>query len=86
MNKIGVFSVFDSKANAYLQPFFSQSIGVAERSFSDAVGTPDHQFCKHAADYTLFQIADYNELTGIITPLDKFINIGNGVEFLKSTS
>lgn len=79
--KMMIFSVFDSKATAYLQPFFSPTIGSAERSFEDAARDSGHQFCKHAADYTLFKIGEFNELSGEISGLDVFVKIVNAVKF-----
>lgn len=79
-----IFTVYDSKAEAYLQPFFSPAVGLAVRSFSDAVNTKDHQFSKHAADYTLFEIGAYDDVTCTITMLPAKVSLGSANEFLNS--
>lgn len=56
-----VFSVYDSKANAFLQPFFAVSRGVAERSFFAAVIDERHDFNRFAEDYTLFELGEFDE-------------------------
>jgi len=56
-----VFSVYDSKANAFLQPFFAVSRGVAERSFFAAVMDQGHDFNRFAEDYTLFELGEFDE-------------------------
>lgn len=81
--KLKVFAVFDSAAEAYLQPFFVQTVGQALRSFSDAVQSEGHAFNKHAADYTLFQIGEYDESVGRLEPLAVLQPLGNAIEYLK---
>ena len=61
---LSIFMIYDSKAEAYLQPFFSQSQGTALRSFIDLANDPQHEFCKHAEDYTLFFCGTFDPLTG----------------------
>lgn len=77
-----IFSIFDSKAEAYLQPFFSPNSGTAIRSFSDAAKQEDSNFFKHSADFTLFVLGDFNEHTGVIVPLDAKQPLGSALEFL----
>jgi len=75
-----IYTVHDSKAEAYLQPFFARSNGEAIRSFTQAINTPDHQFAKYSADYTLFEIGEFDDNTGVITtPYTR--SLGNGVDF-----
>lgn len=62
-----IFSIRDSKAEAYLQPFFSPNIPTAMRALSAAAEDVNHEFNKHAADYSLFILAEFDELTGKIT-------------------
>lgn len=76
-----VFAVFDSKAEAYLQPFFTYTAGQATRSFSDAVLDEGHQFHKHAGDYTLFQIGEYEDENGVLSSTSH-INLGCALEYL----
>lgn len=79
--RLKVFSVFDSKAEAYLQPFFSTTVGMAMRSFGDAVKDEGHQFHKHAADYTLFQIGEFDDEKGLLSSTTH-VNLGCALEYL----
>lgn len=72
-----VFSVYDSKVEAYLQPFFVPTVGAAIRAIMDAMSDPGHTFSKYKQDYTLFQIGEYNDHTGQIEADEAFVNIGN---------
>lgn len=62
MDKLA-FSVFDSKAKTYLNPFFANSRGEAIRSFMDCARDPQHMFCRHAGDFTLVEIGMFDDFT-----------------------
>lgn len=71
-----VCSVYDSKAEAFMQPFFCVSRGVAVRMFMDAASDEGHEFAKHAADYTLFELGEFDQVTGRFEQHDVFVNLG----------
>lgn len=56
-----MFSVYDSKAQAYLPPFFSPTTGTAVRSFQVACQTEGHDFHRFGSDFTLFELGDFDE-------------------------
>lgn len=64
-----VFSVFDEKAGAYLPPFFMHTAAMAVRAISDCTREESHAFFRNPADYTLFHLGDFDDATGIISPL-----------------
>ena len=63
-----IFTVFDSAAGAYLEPFFAPSIEFAIRGFREAVNKKDHQFNKFPEDYTLFQVGAWDPKKGVLEP------------------
>ena len=63
------FTVYDSKAEAFLQPFFMQSKGAAIRGFTELVNDKNHSFGKYPGDYTLFELGSFDEQTGKFVPL-----------------
>lgn len=75
-----VFSIYDSKVEAYLQPFFAPTKGAAIRYFSDAIADPQHQFFKHCEDFTLFHLGSYDDSGGLFD-CDAPVSVGNAVEF-----
>lgn len=79
-----IFTVFDSKTEAYMPPFFAPTLGAAIRSFSDTVQEKDHIFNKHAEDYTLFHLGYYDDQTAIIENLKSPKSIGVAIEFLNT--
>jgi len=80
MSKLKVFTVYDSAVGAYMQPFFMQSAGQAIRAMSDTLQSTEHQFSKHPADFTLFEIGTYDEETGKLFSLPAYINLGTCLE------
>lgn len=56
-----LFTVYDSKAEAYAQPFHQQSKGAAIRAFTDTVADPTHAFHRHPEDYVLFHLGSYDD-------------------------
>lgn len=64
------FSVRDSKVGAYNTPWFQKSIGEAERSFNELVKDEKSMVSKYPDDYDLYFIGDYDDQTGVFSPLD----------------
>lgn len=62
-----VFSVYDAAVSAYLPPFFCRSRGEAVRSFTEACNNREHQFWKHAGDYHLFRLGEFDDANGTFT-------------------
>lgn len=74
-----IFTVYDSKAEAYLQPFYALATGAAIRMFETAASDPEHKFNQHAADFTLFELGQFDEQTGKIEILSAHLNLGNAL-------
>ena len=81
-----IFSVYDSKTEAYLPPFYTHSVGQAERSFKDACNDTNHEFHKHAEDFTLFQLGEFDDATGHFSMLKAPFSLGLAVQFRKLTT
>ena len=79
-----VFSVYDSKVEAYHVPFFAPTVGAAIRMFADAVGDSGSQFAKHAEDYTLFLIGEYDDQHARLEPVAALQSLGCALEFVKT--
>lgn len=58
-----IFSVFDSKASAFIQPFYSPTRGTAIRSFKAMANEPGHAFNLFPDDYTLFELGTFDPET-----------------------
>lgn len=85
--KLLVFSVRDSKAEAFTRPFFAQTRGMAVRGFRDAVnGDQNEPIAKHPEDFTLFHIGEFDELTGELVKLQSPFSLGLASTFKESVS
>ncbi len=80
------FSVFDSKAEAYVQPLFSPTIATGIREFTSAANDESHAFNRFAADYTLFHIGEFDQVSGELIPLKVHTNLGNALSFISPAS
>lgn len=74
-----VFTVYDEKSEAYLQPFFLDTVGQAIRAITDCVNDVDHNFCRHSSDFSLFLLGEFNDSDASFTPDKKCL--GSLVEF-----
>lgn len=65
--KLIAFSVFDSKAAIFGQPFFAMNEGSAIRDFGDGVNdssSKNNMWHNHPEDFSLFRIGVFENLTG----------------------
>lgn len=80
--KVKVYSLFDSAAKAYTQPFFMQNDGLAIRAFQDNVNAKEeNNVSKHPDQFTLFHIGDWDDTEGKIIQAEVVKSLGNGLEF-----
>lgn len=85
MNQLKVFAVYDAAVGAYLHPMFFQSRGQAIRAWLDACEDEKSMFAKHPADYTLFEIGEYDETSGEITANTAKINLGTALALISTS-
>lgn len=78
------FVVFDCKSEAYSTPFFARATGEAIRGFTDQVNNPQDPVSKHASDFTLFEIGEYDEHTGEVKSYETKRNLGCGIDFVRA--
>lgn len=73
-----IFSIFDSKAAAYMTPFTLQSSAHAIRQISELMLSREASpFSDYPEDFTLMEIGSWDQLTGEIHPHSAFISHGN---------
>ena len=80
--KLVISAVFDSKAECFSVPIFTQARGVAVRGFSDAANNPDHDYGRHPADYTLFELGEYDQASGAVVMHDAKVNLGEAIQYV----
>lgn len=61
-----VFSIYDTKAEAYAPPFFMARPELALRAFRDLAADVQSQVNKHPEDYVLYLIGEFDDATGLL--------------------
>ena len=79
--KLKVFNAYDSKAGFYMETFCARSRGEAIRLLDELSNKADHVFSKHPADFTFFEIGDYDMETGIYRCYDAKQPLGTPLDF-----
>lgn len=64
-----LYSIYDSKAEAYLSIFPAKTDGLASRSVEQAAQDPNTSLYQYSADFALFCLAEFDEISGLITPI-----------------
>lgn len=81
-----MFSVRDLKAGTYGQPFALANRAVAMRTFSSWVADPNSFFARYPHDFELFEVGSFDQLTGLLKPLDIPDYVGRASELISSAS
>lgn len=82
--KLKMFSIFDSKVQAYMAPVFLRSTGEAERAFSASVADQSSNFCKFPEDFTLFEVGSWDDQTCVVDLLPTPHPVAKAIQFIKS--
>jgi len=81
---MNAYSVHDSAAEAYLEPFYARTDAEAVRRFASAASKEDHQFHQHGGDFTLFRVGEWDEKAGRLVPAEVNKNLGNALMHRKT--
>ncbi|UYD39197.1 MAG: nonstructural protein [Wigfec virus K19_137] len=76
-------SVQDTKAQAFLNPAVARTTAEGLRLFESQCKNKESMFALHPADFILFEIGEWNELNGEITPYDKPRAIATASDFVQ---
>lgn len=61
-----IYAVKDKQVDAFLQPFFSPTLGSALRSLTEVVKDPNHSFAKNVGDFTLYRLGTFDDGSGLV--------------------
>lgn len=75
------YAVYDEKSTLYSNPFTAINASVALRSFAAAAADPHSEISKFPTDFTLYEIASFQDETGVITPHSQLVNLGKATQF-----
>lgn len=73
------YSIFDTKALVYMQPFFTSTNGAAVRMLADTANDMNTTIGRHPADYVLYCIGHYDDQSGAMTPYSPLEHVVDAV-------
>lgn len=79
--KLHILTVHDSKAEAFIQPFFSQTPATGIRMFEQAANDSNTDFSRHAEDYTLFELGTFDQDTAKFELHQTPISLGLAISY-----
>ncbi len=82
--KLNMYSIFDTASGTYNRPLFARADGEIMREFQNLCTDKEHPCGQHPEDYSLFRLAIFNDLTGMITNEDNEC-LSTGLEMLALT-
>lgn len=80
--KVNIYAIYDSKAKAYLQPWFAPNSATAFRNIEKAMRNPQSPFVDFPADFNLFELGVFDDESGIIETHSAPQNHGNFLQFV----
>lgn len=78
-----IFCVYDCKVESFGTPLFFKTKGDALRGFSEVANDLKTQIGKYPADFTLFEMGDYDENKGKFILYSTPTSIACAIEFVK---
>lgn len=82
-----IYNVYDAKAESWGKPLFYDCRANALRALGECVNdtTIDkNQIAKYPADFTFFEVGEYDKWAGKIIVYEKKINLGLAIEYKKA--
>lgn len=80
-----LYTAYDSKVKAFLRPFWQRNTGEAMRTWESMCNDETQMPCRHPEDFTLFELASFDELTGKISALETPHSIATALSVRKKT-
>lgn len=75
-----LYLLYDVKSETYTAPTVHPARGHAIRSFGDGVNSGQGVLSDHPEDFTLFEIGDFDPLTGEINLYEAKEAVANGID------
>lgn len=79
-----MFSIYDSKTESFYPPFFCKHKGEALRMFADLAVDAKTNIGKYPADFTLFELGDFDESSAAFGVHKTPLSLGLAVEYAKN--
>lgn len=74
--KTKMFTLLDTKAEAFGVPFFMPQTAMAKRAVMDLSRDPQSMLSKHREDFVLYEIGEFDDSLGTVIPYSSPKNLG----------
>lgn len=78
---LGIYAIRDAKTEAFSQPMFFVTKGVAIRAFADECENNQSNLHKHPEDFALFELGSYNDNSGEFVSLAQPLQIALALDY-----
>ena len=82
-NLLGVYAVYDVKAEIYNAPFFMAKHAMAVRAFSDLANDRNTTVGRHPGDFKLVHLGFFSPVTGAFKTLEMVESLGFADAFVR---
>lgn len=82
--ELKLFAIFDSKAQVFAPPFVSETLGTAERMFSELVNDPKTTVHSYPDDFIMYQVGTMDDYTGELRSVTPPVHLGIARTFLRT--
>lgn len=83
--KTKAFAVYDSKAKFFDKPIYLRNSAEAIRAFETEANSGKSAISQYPADFTLFEVGEYDDETGLLTSEKAHINLGCALQYKKQS-
>lgn len=78
---LGIYAIRDAKTEAFAQPMFFVTKGVAIRAFADECENIQSNLHKHPEDFAMFHLGSYNDNSGEFVSLPQPVQIALAMDY-----
>lgn len=78
--KLRVFATYDGKLSVFLTPFCFMHVGQALRAWDEVCMDGKSMMSKHPSDFVLYEIGEFDDDKGVITPHNPIRQIATALE------
>lgn len=77
-----IYAIRDKKAEAFMQPYYANTPGLAIRTFETNVNQQDSIFNAYPDDFELYEIGTFDDAKGKVIPHEHNVLLGTARDYL----
>lgn len=81
--KLGIYSIYDKKAEAFMRPFLIANDAMAQRDFAAVIQNAETPMGKFSEDFVLYRCGEFDDREGSVSPLELPVIVVTGLALAK---